>query len=153
METNRNYSRERIATNRGARYFDLNSVIHVVVYSKGDVIKLMPLKPYSMIEVWDRDEFEKQVILLRYFHIPHPPINRMNVSEHLLEFQFNIIGKTISDTLKHPEWRKEWKMNSKQKALFKSYAMAILKKVFRFNTLKARETYAFFDNEFGLLTS
>ena len=143
----------KIATNRGARYFDLNGIIHVIIYSRCDLIKLMPLKPYSMIEVWDREEFEKQVILLRYFHIPHPPINRLNVSEHLLEYQFNMLGKTMSDTLKEPEWKKEWKMTGKQKTLFKSYAMGILKKVFRFNTAKARETYEFFDNEFGLSIS
>jgi hypothetical protein len=70
-----------------------------------------------------------------------------------LEYQFNMLGKTMADTLKEPQWKKEWKMTGKQKTLFKSYAMGILKKVFRFNTSKARETYAFFDNEFGLLTS
>ena len=143
----------KIATNRGARYFDINGVIHVIIYSRGDVIKLMPLRSNSMVDVWDKEEFERQVMLLKYIHIPHPPINRLNVSEHLLEFQFNILGKTMADTLKESEWKREWKMTGKQKTLFKSYAMGILKKVFRFNTSKARETYAFFDNEFGLSTS
>lgn len=140
----------KTATNRGARYFDLNGIIYVIIFSRGDVIKLMPLRSNAMVDVWEREEFERQVILLRYFHIPHPPINRLNVSEHLLEYQFNILGKTMADTLKEPEWKKEWKLNERQKILFKSYAMGILKKVFRFNTAKARETYEFFKNEFGL---
>jgi hypothetical protein len=108
------------------------------------------LKKNAMIDVWETEEFKKQVGLLKFTHVPHPPINRMNVSEHLLEFQFNILGKTMADTITETGWKKEWKLTYKQKALFKSYATGILKKVFRFNTSKARETYEFFDKEFGL---
>ena len=110
----------------------------------------MPLKKNAMIDVWETEEFKKQVSLLKFTHVPHPPINRINVSEHLLEFQFNILGKTMADTITETGWKKEWKLTYKQKALFKSYATGILKKVFRFNTSKARETYEFFDKEFGL---
>jgi hypothetical protein len=137
---------------RGSRYFDLSGVVHVVIYSKPDVIKLMPLKDNAMIDVWEVDEFKNQVRLLKFTNVPHPPINRINVSEHLLEYQFNIIGKTIANTVTEKEWKKEWKLTKKQKEMFKSYALGILKKVFRFNGAKARETYEFFDKNFGLLT-
>ena len=50
---------------RGSRYFDLSGVVHVVIYSKPDVIKLMPLKENAMIDVWDVDEFKNQVMLLK----------------------------------------------------------------------------------------
>jgi len=136
---------------RGTRYFDLNGVVHVIIYSKPEMVKLMPIKKNAMIDVWETEEFKKQVALLKFTHVPHPPINRTNVSEHLLEFQFNILGKTMADTITEKDWKKEWKLTYKQKGLFKSYAMGILKKVFRFNTSKARETYEFFDKEFGLL--
>jgi hypothetical protein len=137
---------------RGSRYFDLSGVVHVVIYSKPDVIKLMPLKDNAIIDVWDVDEFKNQVRLLKFTHVPHPPINRSNVSEHLLEYQFNVIGKTMANTVTETEWKKEWKLTKKQKEMFKSYALGILKKVFRFNGAKARETYEFFDKNFGLLT-
>jgi hypothetical protein len=137
---------------RGSRYFDLSGVVHVVIYSKPDVIKLMPLKDNAIIDVWDVDEFKNQVRLLKFTHVPHPPINRTNVSEHLLEYQFNIIGKTMANTVTEQFWKKEWKLTKKQKEMFKSYALGILKKVFRFNGAKARETYEFFDKNFGLLT-
>jgi hypothetical protein len=137
---------------RGSRYFDLSGVVHVVIYSKPDVIKLMPLKDNPMVDVWEVDEFKNQVRLLKFTHVPHPPINRTNVSEHLLEYQFNIIGKTMANTVIETEWKKEWKLTKKQKEMFKSYALGILKKVFRFNGAKARETYEFFDKNFGLLT-
>jgi hypothetical protein len=127
--------------------------MYVIIYSKPDMIKMMPLKKDSMIDVWDKNEFKNQVTSLKFTHVPHPPINRQNVSEHLLEFQFNILGKTMVDTINEVDWKKEWKLNIKQKALFKSYATEILKKVFRFNASKARETYEFFNTEFGLQAS
>ena len=145
-----NVKMNNVVIKRATRYFDLNGVIYVIIYSKPEMIKLMPLKKDSMIDVWETEEFRKQVSLLKFTLMPHPPINRTNVSEHLLEFQFNILGKTMADTINEPNWNKEWKLTYKQKSLFKSYAMGILKKVFRFNATKARETYEFFDTEFGL---
>jgi hypothetical protein len=142
----------KIPTARGSRYFDLYGVVHVVIYSKPGTIKLMPIKENAMIDVWEVDEFKNQVRLLKFTHVPHPPINRTNVSEHLLEYQFNIIGKTMANTVTEQSWKKEWKLTKKQKEIFKSYALGILKKVFRFNGAKARETYEFFDKNFGLLT-
>ena len=135
---------------RGSRYFDLSGLIHVIVYSARGVVKLMPLKKNAIVEVWEIEEFEKQINFLKFTHIQHPPITRINVSEHLLEFQFNILGKTMSDTIEETWWKTEWRLSVKQKKLFRSYAMGVLKKVFRFNTSKAKETYDFFDSNFGL---
>ena len=140
----------KIPLTRGSRYFDLNGIIYVIVYSAKDMVKLMPLKKDARIEVWEIEEFRNQVNLLKFTYIPHPPINRENVSEHLLEFQMNILGKTMADTIHETSWKKDWKLTHKQKTVFKSYATGVLKKVFRFNTSKARETYDFFDKNFGL---
>ena len=142
----------KIPIKRGNRYFDLNGLMYVVIYSKPDMIKLMPIKKNAMIDVWDVDEFKNQVMLLKFTNVPHPPINRENVSEHLLEYQFNILGKTMANTVTETEWKEEWKMTKKQKEIFKSYAFGVLKKVFKFNGAKTRETYEFFDKNFGLLT-
>lgn len=140
----------KIPLTRGSRYFDLNGIIHVIIYSAKDMVKLMPLKKDARIEVWEIEEFRNQVNLLKFTYIPHPPINRENVSEHLLEFQMNILGKTMADTIHESSWKKDWKLTHKQKTMFKSYATGVLKKVFRFNTSKAHETYDFFDKNFGL---
>lgn len=137
-------------TTRGSRYFDLSGLIHVIVYSARGIVKLMPLKKNAMIEVWEIEEFYRQIDFLKLTYMEHPPINRINVSEHLMEFQFNILGKTMADTIHESNWKNEWKLTESQKKLFKSYATGVLKKVFRFNTSKARETYNFFDQNFGL---
>lgn len=134
---------------RGTRFYDMRLITYVIVYSK-DVVKLMPIKPDSVIEVWDKSEFIEQIRTLKFIHVPTPPINRINVSEHLLEFQFNILGKTMSDTTNEVDWKEKWKLTQKQKDMFKSYSHQVLKKVFKFNGSKARETYEFFDSNFGL---
>lgn len=144
---------EKILTKRGSRYFDLNGIVYVIIYSKSDVIKLMPIKKDAIIDVWETEEFKNQVNLLKIFNIPNPLINRENVSEHLIEYQFNIIGKTMGNTLSEPLWKKDWKMTKKQKEMFKSYALSVLKKVFKFNGSKAHETYEFFNKNLGLLTT
>jgi hypothetical protein len=141
-----------LSVKKGTRYFDINGTVYVIIYSKRDVIKLIPIKPDAMVDVWELEEFKKQVSSLKFTHVPHPPINRLNVSEHLLEFQFNILGKTMINTIDEIDWKNEWRLNSKQKILFKSYAIGLLKKVFRFNASKARETYEFFNTKFGLQT-
>lgn len=135
---------------RGSRYFDLSGLIHVIIYSGRGIVKLMPLKKDAMVEVWEVEEFYRQIDLLKLTHIQHPPITRINVSEHLMEFQFNILGKTMADTIHETSWKNEWKLTESQKKLFKSYSTGVLKKVFRFNTSKARETYNFFNENFGL---
>ena len=83
----------KIPINRGSRYFDLYGLMYVVIYSKPDMIKLMPIKKNAMIDVWDVDEFKNQVMLLKFTNVPHPPINRENVSEHLLEYQYQKTNK------------------------------------------------------------
>ena len=112
----------------------------------------MPIVEDATIVTWSRDEFLVQVKRLKYVHLPTVKINRSNVSEHLFEFQLNLIGKTIADIAKEDDWKHSWKLTENEKKIFKSYAFAILKKVYRFNTIKAKETYSFFENEFGLLT-
>lgn len=135
---------------KGYRYYDLKGIVYVVIHSRGDVIKLMPIKENALIEVWEKSEFMLNINMLKFIYIPHPPINRKNVSEHLLEYQFNLIGKTMANTISFPNWKDEWKMTEKQKEMFKAYAIGVLKKVFRFNTSKARDTYEFFESNFGL---
>ena len=40
-------------------------------------------------------------------------INRMTISDHLIEYQLQMIGKTVQDALKDPDWYNTWTMNLK----------------------------------------
>lgn len=77
-------------------------------------------------------------------------INRMTISDHLIEYQLQMIGKTVQDALKDPEWYNTWTMTSEQHNEFKAYAVPLLKKVFKFNTGKANNTFEWFKVQFGL---
>lgn len=77
-------------------------------------------------------------------------INRLNIAEHLLEYQFNLIGKTKMDAIMDETWIVGWSLTPEQYQQFKSYAIPLLKKVFKCNTNKAKDTFEWFMMQFGL---
>jgi hypothetical protein len=137
-------------TKRGDRFMNLKNITLVVVYSTSSIIKLMPIKKDAIIEVYDRYDFIQMVNEWKMIPVVLPKVTRENVSEVILEFQFNILGKTMSDTDQTPKWLEEWTFNKKEKQLVKSFALATLKKLFKFNGAKARDTYDYFDKFYGL---
>jgi hypothetical protein len=78
-------------------------------------------------------------------------INRLNVAEHLLEYQFNLIGKTKMDAIIDETWIVGWSLTPEQYAQFKAYSIPLLKKVFKCNTNKAKDTFEWFMMQFGLM--
>ena len=78
------------------------------------------------------------------------PINRLTIADHLLEYQFNLIGKTMADAAKDETWIVGWTLTPDQYKQFEAYAIPLLKKVFKCNTNKARDTFEWFNMQFGL---
>jgi hypothetical protein len=77
-------------------------------------------------------------------------INRINITDHLIEYQLQMIGKTISDIESDEKWYSNNTMTQEQHDDFKTYAVPLLKKVFKFNKTKAEDTFSWFDLKFGL---
>jgi hypothetical protein len=77
-------------------------------------------------------------------------INRENISEHLLDYQLDMIGKSIQEAHMTREWYNKWTMTQEQHDAFKAYALPLLKKVFKCNKSRAESTFDFFDLQFGL---
>ena len=77
-------------------------------------------------------------------------VNRTNISEHLVEYQLKMIGKTFSDVENDEEWYYTNTMTEEQHEEFKRYAIPLLKKIFKFNKAKAEQTFQWFDLQFGL---
>jgi hypothetical protein len=77
-------------------------------------------------------------------------INRTNISDHLVEYQLNMVGKTIAEAYKNENWFHEWTMTEEQHDQFRAYAIPLLKKVFKCNRRKAEATFGWFDLSFGL---
>ena len=77
-------------------------------------------------------------------------INRTNISEHLVEYQLKMVGKTFSDVENDEEWYYTNTMTEEQHEEFKRYAIPLLKKIFKFNKVKADSTFDWFNQQFGL---
>lgn len=77
-------------------------------------------------------------------------VNRMNISEHLVDYQLKMIGKTIEDVKNDEQWYYNNTMTEEQHEEFKRYAIPLLKKIFKFNKAKAEQTFQWFDLQFGL---
>lgn len=77
-------------------------------------------------------------------------INRINISNHLLEYQLNLVGKQMIDMLEDDKWYFNWTLTSLQKEQFKAYSIPLLKKVFKFNKTKAENVFSWFYEQFGL---
>jgi len=77
-------------------------------------------------------------------------INRENAGDHLVEYQLEMVGKTIAEAYKTPEWYSKWTMTDEQHNEFKEYAIPLLKKVFKCNKKRAESIFGWFDLQFGL---
>jgi hypothetical protein len=77
-------------------------------------------------------------------------INRTNITDHLIEYELQMIGKTVEDVKSDKEWYTNNTFTQEQHDQFKAYAIPLLKKIFKFNKSKAESTFSWFDLQFGL---
>jgi hypothetical protein len=77
-------------------------------------------------------------------------INRTNITTHLVEYQLNMVGKTIFEVESDEFWYSNNTLTPEEHEQFKAYAIPLLKKVFKFNKKKAENTFSWFDMQFGL---
>ncbi len=77
-------------------------------------------------------------------------INRLNIANHLVEYQLAIINKTIDDAMSDDMWFFNWTMTEEQHNQFKAYAIPLIKKVFKCNKKRAESTFQWLNLQFGL---
>ena len=77
-------------------------------------------------------------------------VNRTNITDHLIEYQLKMIGKTMEDIKSDEKWYYNNTFTQEQHDQFKAYAIPLLKKIFKFNKSKAESTFIWFDLQFGL---
>lgn len=115
----------------------------MIVYNRRDEIKLSYICSSPYIEPWSKEDFLKEYNNARFLPILGPPITRLNVTEHLITFQLNLVGKNINNV-------GNTKITPIQYMLLKGYAIPLLRKVFKFNKNKAVSTFDWFYSVFGL---
>ena len=77
-------------------------------------------------------------------------INRQNITDHLIEYQLKMIGKTIDEITTDEYWFTNNTMTPEQHEEFKAYAIPLLKKIFKFNKARAEGTFGWYNLQFGL---
>jgi hypothetical protein len=135
---------------KGDKFKDYIGTPCFISYIKGDIVKLSFIEERPHVEVWDKQEFLGQIKLNKFFPQPKVIINRTNINDHLIEYQLNMVGKTIDDAKKDEMWFHNFTMTSHQHEMFKSYAIPLLRKIFKFNKGKAEQTFQWFDLGYGL---
>lgn len=133
---------------RGERYLNHLGEYCIIKSIYRDVIKIQICGDKPRTEPWKMEDFLKQSD--RFWIVPFPKINRTNVAQHLLEYQLNLTGKTTANTVDVPDWFNTWTITHSDYMLLNFYAIHLLKKVFRFNSYKARETFNWWYMHFGL---
>lgn len=77
-------------------------------------------------------------------------ITRENIGQHLLEYELNLVGKTKISILDDDLWKFNWAITRGQYNEFKKYAVPLLKKTFKCNSLRANNIFDWFWSQFGL---
>ena len=77
-------------------------------------------------------------------------VNCTNVGDHLVDYQLNMVGKTVAEALRTDKWYSEWTMTDEQHEQFKGYAIPLIKKVFKCNKKRAEGIFGWFNLQFGL---
>lgn len=79
-------------------------------------------------------------------------IDRTNIATHLLEYQFSLINKTIQQAEQDEAWIVKWTLTPQQQEELTTYAIPLIKKVFKCNKSRAQTTLNWFRKDFGLGT-
>lgn len=135
---------------KGDRFKDYTGKLCFISYMRLDVVKLTFIGKESYVEVWDKDEFISEIKANRFFPQPKLIINRTNITNHLIEYQLNMIGKTIKDAEKLEDWYYQFTLTQKQHEVFKGYAIPLIKKIFKCSKTKAEQTFDWFNLNLGL---
>lgn len=142
--------RNNMNIKKGDKFKDYIGTPCFISYIKGDIIKLSFIEERPHVEVWDKKEFLAELGHSRFFPLPKEHINRTNITTHLIEYQLNMVGKTIEQARDLEDWYHQWTMTTTQFELFKAYAIPLLRKVFKFNKRKAEDTFSWFYLQYGL---
>lgn len=77
-------------------------------------------------------------------------INRENITKHLIEYQLNMVGKKLIDTIDDDKWFFNNTLTTEQFNQFEKYSLNLIQKVFKCNKTKAKNSFEWFNMAFGL---
>lgn len=136
---------------KGDRFIHVSGSQCFISHIKKDEIRIsfVDVEPATPL-VWDVNDFEEAVKTSIFTVFPMPKINRENIAIHLIEYELNMVGKTLEEAKKSSTWYSDNNMTEEQYEMFKGYAIPLIKKVFKCSKKKAEETFRWFDLMYGI---
>lgn len=135
---------------KGDKFVDYLGNPCFISYIRGSIVKVTYPNDGGRVDVWDKNDFISRISTFKFFPQRKEPITRINITEHLIEYQLSMVGKTIEEAKTDSQWFTNNTFTSSQFEVFKSYAIPLLRKVFKFNKKRAEETFGWFDFQYGL---
>lgn len=80
----------------------------------------------------------------------YPKVTRENIEKYLLEYQLEMVGKHLIDTLDDDKWYFNITMTTPQREAFRKHAIKTIQKVLKCNTTKAYGIFDHFVSTLGL---
>lgn len=77
-------------------------------------------------------------------------VTRINITEHLIEYELSLAGRTLGDCWNDDTWQFNFTLTREQYGHFRGYSIPLLKKTFRINKRKAESIFGWFWKQFGL---
>jgi len=77
-------------------------------------------------------------------------ITRENITEHLVEYELAMVGKTRLNAVDDDRWFFNFTMTRAQHDEFKNYAVKLIRKVYKCNKSKGENLFDWFNVVFGL---
>jgi hypothetical protein len=77
-------------------------------------------------------------------------VNRINITKHLIEYELEMVGKTLVDVIDDDRWQFNFPMTRNQHEQYYSYVIPLLRKTFKCNKRKAESIFKWYYKTFGL---
>lgn len=117
---------------------------------KGKDVRLSFVNEAVTPQIWDRKDFEQALKMSTFVSVPITKITRETITIHLVEYELNMVGKTLEEAEKSSTWYSDNSMTEEQYEMFKGYAIPLIKKVFKCSKKNAEDTFRWFDLMYGL---
>lgn len=134
----------------GEKYLHINEKLYMILDKRNLEVKMRQIGGEREILTLDHEDFKTELKQCKFRFIPTPKPTRINVSEFMMEFQLNVIGHTSLEVDSVKNWHKRWILNGYEYLIVKKHCVKMLQRVFKFNRLKAINTFNFFFDNFGL---
>ena len=112
-------------------------------------IRINYVEGETLTQIWEMHEFIEACKASVFVPFPMPKVKRETMVMHLVEYQLNMIGKSLS-CIEEPNWYSEYTMTTQQHELLKWYAIPLIKKVYKCSKKRAEEIFKWFDFQYGL---